>query len=114
MKTFSEGEFPKKYAGIYMRPAESRALFAKRGWKTIAALQLRNPMHRSHEYLAKIAAEICDGVFIHSLVGNLKPGDIPAEVRVRCIDALVKNYFVEKKVKSSRCASVHKRKSLGH
>jgi len=55
-------------------------------------------MHRSHEYLCKIAVEVCDGVFIHSLVGNLKPGDIPAEVRVRCIDALVKNYFVEANV----------------
>jgi sulfate adenylyltransferase len=42
--------------------------------------------------------EVCDGVYIHSLVGNLKPGDIPAEVRVKCIDALVKNYFVEKNV----------------
>jgi len=90
----SEGDFPIKYAGIYMTPEETRMRFAKKGWKTIAALQLRNPMHRSHEFLAKIAVEVCDGVFIHSLVGNLKPGDIPAEVRVRCIDALVKNYFV--------------------
>jgi sulfate adenylyltransferase len=64
----------------------------------VAALQLRNPMHRSHEYLCKIAVEVCDGVYIHSLVGNLKPGDIPAEVRVNCIDALVKNYFVENNV----------------
>ena len=96
--TLSEGEFPTKYKGIYMTPEESRRLFAERGWKTIAALQLRNPMHRSHEFLAKIAVEVCDGVFIHSLVGNLKPGDIPAEVRVKCIDALVKNYFVEKNV----------------
>ena len=96
--TLSEGEFPTKYKGIYMTPEESRRRFAEKGWKTIAALQLRNPMHRSHEFLAKIAVEVCDGVFIHSLVGNLKPGDIPAEVRVRCIDALVKNYFVEKNV----------------
>jgi sulfate adenylyltransferase len=64
----------------------------------VAALQLRNPMHRSHEYLCKIAVEVCDGVYIHSLVGNLKPGDIPADVRVKCIDALVKNYFVEENV----------------
>ncbi|KAH3745674.1 sulfate adenylyltransferase [Pelomyxa schiedti] len=92
--TLSEGEYPEKYKGIYMRPAEVRQKFAARKWKTIAALQLRNPMHRSHEYLAKIAAEVCDGVFIHSLVGNLKPGDIPAEVRVKCIDALVSKYFV--------------------
>ncbi len=98
VKVLSEGEYPTKYAGIYQRPAESRKIFEDRGWKEIAALQLRNPMHRSHEYLAKIAIEVCDGVFIHSLVGNLKPGDIPAEVRVKCIDTLVKNYFVEDKV----------------
>jgi sulfate adenylyltransferase len=98
VKVLSEGEYPVKYAGIYQRPAEARKIFEKRGWKEIAALQLRNPMHRSHEYLAKIAVEVCDGVFIHSLVGNLKPGDIPADVRVKCIDTLVKNYFVEDKV----------------
>ncbi len=98
VKVLSEGEYPVKYAGIYQRPAEARKIFEKRGWKEIAALQLRNPMHRSHEYLAKIAVEVCDGVFIHSLVGNLKPGDIPADVRVKCIDVLVKNYFVEDKV----------------
>jgi sulfate adenylyltransferase len=98
VKVLSEGDYPSKYKDIYQRPAESRKRFEDRGWKEVAALQLRNPMHRSHEYLAKIAVEVCDGVFIHSLVGNLKPGDIPAEVRVRCIDALVKNYFVEDKV----------------
>lgn len=98
VKVLSEGEFPIKYAGVYHRPEQSRKIFAERGWSDIAALQLRNPMHRSHEYLCKIAVEVCDGVYIHSLVGNLKPGDIPAEVRVRCIDALVKKYFVEKHV----------------
>ncbi|MBF0118673.1 MAG: sulfate adenylyltransferase [Desulfobacterales bacterium] len=98
VKVLSEAEYPTKYAGVYMRPAESRKIFEERGWKEIAALQLRNPMHRSHEYLCKIAVEVCDGVFIHSLVGNLKPGDIPAEVRVKCIDVLVKKYFVEKNV----------------
>lgn len=98
VKVLSEGEFPTKYKGIYMRPAESRKIFAERGWQKIAALQLRNPMHRSHEYLAKIAIEVSDGCFIHSLVGNLKPGDIPADVRVKCIDVLVNNYFVPDKV----------------
>ena len=98
VKVLSEGEYPVKYKDVYLRPAESRKIFEERGWSTVAALQLRNPMHRSHEYLAKIAVEVCDGVFIHSLVGNLKPGDIPAEVRVRCIDVLVKNYFVPKNV----------------
>ena len=98
VKVLSEGEYPKKYAGVYHRPAESRKIFEEKGWSEIAALQLRNPMHRSHEYLCKIAVEVCDGVYIHSLVGNLKPGDIPAEVRVKCIDSLVKNYFVDKNV----------------
>jgi sulfate adenylyltransferase len=98
VKVLSEGEYPKRYAGVYHRPEESRKIFEGRGWSEVAALQLRNPMHRSHEYLCKIAVEVCDGVYIHSLVGNLKPGDIPARVRVKCIDALVKNYFVEDKV----------------
>lgn len=98
VKVLSEGEYPAKYAGIYMTPQESRRIFEQRGWVDVAALQLRNPMHRSHEYLCKIAVEVCDGVFIHSLVGNLKPGDIPAEVRVKCIDALVDKYFVKDKV----------------
>jgi sulfate adenylyltransferase len=98
VKVLSEGEYPTEFAGVYHRPAESRKLFEERGWSEVAALQLRNPMHRSHEYLCKIAVEVCDGVYIHSLVGNLKPGDIPADVRVKCIDSLVKNYFVEKNV----------------
>jgi len=98
VKVLSEGGFPEKFAGLYQRPAESRAEFARRGWKTIAALQLRNPMHRSHEYLAKIAIEVGDGLYIHQLIGGLKPGDIPAEVRVRCIEALVDNYFIKDRV----------------
>jgi sulfate adenylyltransferase len=98
VKVLSEAEYPTKYKGVYMRPAESRKIFEEKGWSEVAALQLRNPMHRSHEYLCKIAVEVCDGVFIHSLVGNLKPGDIPADVRVKCIDVLVKKYFVEKNV----------------
>ena len=98
VKVLSEGEYPTKYAGIYHRPAEARKIFEERGWSDVAALQLRNPMHRSHEYLCKIAIEVCDGAYIHSLVGNLKPGDIPAEVRVKCIDALVKHNFVEDNV----------------
>ncbi|MFQ5444904.1 MAG: sulfate adenylyltransferase, partial [Nitrospinales bacterium] len=94
VKVLSEGEYPTKYAGIYHRPEVSRKIFEDKEWSEVVALQLRNPMHRSHEYLCKIAVEVCDGVYIHSLVGNLKPGDIPAEVRVKCIDVLVKNYFV--------------------
>ena len=98
IKVLSESFFPEEFADVYMRPAESRKLFIDKGWKTVAALQLRNPMHRSHEYLAKIALETLDGLFIHQLVGKLKPGDIPADVRVKCIDTLVEHYFVKDSV----------------
>ena len=93
VEVFSQGEFPTEYAGIYMTPAQTREEFAKKGWKKVAAFQTRNPMHRSHEYLTKIAVEICDGVMIHSLLGALKPGDIPAEVRQEAIATLIDNYF---------------------
>ncbi len=98
VKVLSESYYPKQFGGIYMRPAESRKIFEEKGWKKIAALQLRNPMHRSHEYLAKIAIEVVDGVFIHQLVGKLKEGDIPADVRTKCIDVLVDRYFVKNTV----------------
>ena len=98
VKVVSESYFPTEFKGIYQRPSESRKIFEERGWKTIAALQLRNPMHRSHEYLAKIAVEVSDGIYIHQLVGQLKPGDIPADVRVNCINTLVENYFDKSRV----------------
>ncbi|HOP07619.1 MAG TPA: sulfate adenylyltransferase [candidate division Zixibacteria bacterium] len=98
VKVLSESYFPKEFGDVYQRPAESRAEFEKRGWKTVAALQLRNPMHRSHEYLAKIASEVSDGLYIHQLVGKLKPGDIPADVRVKCINTLTDLYFVKERV----------------
>jgi sulfate adenylyltransferase len=93
IKVLSTGGFKEKYGEQFMTPAETRALFEKMGWKRIAAFQTRNPMHRSHEYLAKIAIETMDGVLVHSLLGNLKPGDIPAEVRSEAIATLVDNYF---------------------
>ncbi|MDP7651142.1 MAG: sulfate adenylyltransferase [Rhodospirillales bacterium] len=94
VSALNEGHYPETYPGLYHRPANTRALFQDLGWTTVAAFQTRNPMHRSHEYLAKIAVEICDGLLIHQVLGALKPGDIPAEVRVASIDALVANYFV--------------------
>ena len=98
VKVLSESYYPEMFAEIYQRPAEARKIFEDRGWSTVAALQLRNPMHGSHAYLAWVAIEVCDGVYIHQLVGKLKPGDIPAEVRVKAIDALVNNYFRPERV----------------
>ena len=93
VRVLSQGGFPEAYPDIYMTPAETRAAFEARGWKTVAAFQTRNPMHRSHEYLVRIAIEGCDGVLVHSLLGKLKPGDIPAEVRTKAISALINNYL---------------------
>ena len=101
VKVLSQGEFPSKYGDLYMTPAQTRAVFEANGWATVAAFQTRNPMHRSHEYLAKIAIEVCDGVLVHSLLGNLKSGDIPAEVRTRAIGVLMEKYFVQKTVVQS-------------
>ncbi len=95
VKVISESYYPERFKGLYHRPAETRKMFDDLGWKRVAAFQTRNPMHRSHEYLAKIAIETMDGVYIHQLVGKLKPGDIPADVRVKAIQALVDNYFVK-------------------
>ncbi len=95
VKVLSLGGFDEKYGDLFMTPHQTRELFEEMGWSKIAAFQTRNPMHRSHEYLAKIAIEICDGVLIHSLLGNLKPGDIPADVRTEAIGTLVEKYFVK-------------------
>jgi sulfate adenylyltransferase len=101
VKVLSQGRYPEKYGALYMTPAQTRAVFTANNWSTVAAFQTRNPMHRSHEYLAKIAIETCDGVLIHSLLGNLKPGDIPADVRTQAIAVLIEKYFVPKTVVQS-------------
>jgi len=93
VKVLSDGGFKAKYGPLFMTPAETRAEFERLGWSRVAAFQTRNPMHRSHEYLAKVAIETCDGVLVHSLLGALKPGDIPAEVRTRAIGVLMEKYF---------------------
>ena len=95
VRVLSDGGFKAKYGALFMRPAETRAEFERLGWSRVAAFQTRNPMHRSHEYLAKVAIETCDGLLVHSLLGAVKPGDIPAEVRTRAISTLIKNYFRE-------------------
>jgi sulfate adenylyltransferase len=97
VQAFSEGRYPEEFPE-FARPAETRQIFQERGWSTVAAFQTRNPMHRSHEYLTKIAMEVSDGVFIHPIVGKLKPGDIPAEVRMKCYRVLLENYFLKDRV----------------
>ncbi len=95
VKVVSQGMFPKAYPELFLTPAQTRKIFDDKGWSTVSAFQTRNPMHRSHEYLAKIALEIGDGVLIHQLLGKLKPGDIPADTRTEAIGMLMEKYFVD-------------------
>jgi sulfate adenylyltransferase len=95
VQVLSDGSFADMYPGMYHTPAQMRELFTQHGWHKVAAFQTRNPMHRSHEYLTKIALEVCDGVLIHSLLGQLKPGDIPAKVRMQAISNLIDSHYVQ-------------------
>ncbi len=91
--TLAARTIERKFPQHHRDPAEVRALIASKGWRRSVAFQTRNPIHRAHEYLLRVALEIVDGLVVHPLVGETKGDDVPADVRVRCYEVLLEKYF---------------------
>ena len=89
--SYFQADFP----DTFRTAVEIRNEIAEHGWNKVVAFQTRNPMHRAHEELCRMAMEQleADGVLIHMLLGKLKPGDIPADVRDASIRKMVEVYF---------------------